>query len=91
LRLDCFTPDARNWRCFDCIHDRDGITAEWRALVANFLQGDFVDMRCQPAPEVGPAACDSDMTTWPHPFPLTAPPLNLPGAVGFPVTPVGTI
>lgn len=52
MAADCFTPDARIWHSFDrIVHDLDGIMAEWEALVANFPERNFVDVRRQPTPE----------------------------------------
>ena len=44
--LACLTPDARVWHSFDGIaQDRTEALAGWQALVANFPERAFVDVR----------------------------------------------
>jgi acetyl esterase len=44
--LDCLTPDARIWHCFDGIaQDRDESLAAWQALIAAFPERAFVDAK----------------------------------------------
>lgn len=49
--LDCFADGAKVWHCFDCIaHDKPAMRGQWQALVDNFPERDFVDVRRQPIP-----------------------------------------
>ncbi|HEX8058400.1 MAG TPA: nuclear transport factor 2 family protein [Novosphingobium sp.] len=51
VAVACFADEAKVWHCFDCIaHDKPAMREQWQALVDNFPERDFVDVRRQPIP-----------------------------------------
>jgi ketosteroid isomerase-like protein len=47
----CYTSDARVWHGFDCVaHDLAAMRSQWQALIDNFCERSFVDIRRQPIP-----------------------------------------
>lgn len=46
--VDCFADGSKVWHSFDCIaHDKPAMREQWQALVDNFPERDFVDVRRQ--------------------------------------------
>jgi ketosteroid isomerase-like protein len=50
--IACLAENARVWHSFDCVaHDKPAMRAQWQALVDNFPERAFVDVRRSPIAE----------------------------------------